>query len=289
MIEDSIIRHKIDFCEWEGLPAFFKTSKEADIQFDIFAASFYLVSRYEEYLLYDPDKHNRFTSEQSIATEGGFLEDPIVDQWAYKLVDKIKEKFPSFEINPKGFEFVPTFDIDNAYAYKNKGVYRAILGTLKSLITLNYSDVKDRFSVYFKVKKDPYDIYDRVFSILDEWPNTIWFALVGKYGRYDRNVSIQNPEMRNLLVRIRNRFNVGIHPSYYSGTNIDRVRGEVSNIVWAIDKEVMSSRQHYLRLFFPTTYSNLISLGIKEDYSMGYSNHSGFRAGTCTPILFLQP
>jgi hypothetical protein len=286
MIEDSIVRQKIDFCDWEGMPAFFKTSKEADIPFDLFASTFYLISRYEEYLLFDPDKHNRFTSEHSTAFKGGFLEEPIVDQWAYKLVEKIVEKYPSFEINPRGFEFIPTFDIDNAYAYQNKGLDRIILGTLKSLVTFRFSDVRDRMLVYFKMKKDPYDIYDRVFSILEEWPNTIWFALVGKNGRYDKNVSIHHIEMKNLLTRINQKFRVGIHPSYRSGTNIEKVRTEISDIAKVLDKDILQSRQHYLRIFLPTTYNNLIALGVEEDYSMGYSDRSGFRAGTCTPFYF---
>ena len=39
-------------------PAFFQTS--GDFAFDIFAASFYLVSRYEEYLPFQPDSYGRF-------------------------------------------------------------------------------------------------------------------------------------------------------------------------------------------------------------------------------------
>jgi hypothetical protein len=30
----------------------------------------------------------------------------------------------------------------------------------------------------------------------------------------------------------------------------------------------------------------LVNLEVKEDYSMGYVNEVGFRAGTCTPFLF---
>lgn len=34
---------------WEDVPCFFRVSSESDIPFDIFSASFYLVTRYEEY------------------------------------------------------------------------------------------------------------------------------------------------------------------------------------------------------------------------------------------------
>ena len=286
MIEDSIVRQKIELFKWEDLTAFFKTSKDADIPFDLFATTFFLISRYEEYLLFNPDKHNRFPSDESIAVQGDFLEEPLVDLWAYKLASKIKEKFPSFEINPRKFNFIPTIDIDNAYAYLHKGINRAILGTLKSLLTFNFRDVVDRMKVYLNIKKDPFDIYDNTFSVLKEWPNTIWFALVGQFSRYDRNTPIQNYEFQNLLHKIGDRFKVGIHPSYRSGTSTDRVKAEITDISRVLNTKVTISRQHYLRIFMPTTYIHLSMLGIQEDYSMGYSDRVGFRASTCTPFYF---
>ncbi|HCT30628.1 MAG TPA: hypothetical protein DIW31_07800 [Bacteroidales bacterium] len=286
MVEDSVERQKIELFEWEGLPAFFRTSRESDIPFDLFAATFYLISRYEEYLLFVPDRHNRFPAEQSIAYKGGFLNEPIVDVWAYQLVNKIKARFPSFQINPRKFEFIPTIDVDSAYAYRYKGVERAFLGTLRSLLTLKFDDFTRRILVYLNLRKDPYDIYENAFSILKSWPKSIWFVLVGRYARYDRNVSIQQFEMQNLLHRISDRFEVGVHPSYRSGTSFDRVKSEINDISRVLNKSVVLSRQHFLRFFLPITYTNLALLGIKEDYSMGYSECVGFRAGTCTPFKF---
>ncbi|WP_407281437.1 polysaccharide deacetylase family protein [Tenacibaculum maritimum] len=49
---------------------------------------------------------------------------------------------------------------------------------------------------------------------------------------------------------------------------------------------ITRSRQHYLRFNLPETYQKLIDLEIVEDYSMGYADHVGFRASTCTPFYF---
>jgi len=53
-------------------------------------------------------------------------------------------------------------------------------------------------------------------------------------------------------------------------------------IIKSIDKH----RSHFLRLRFPNTYRELIKMGIKNDYSLGYSAVNGFRAGTATPFYF---
>jgi hypothetical protein len=44
-----------------------------DLPFDPLAATFYLVSRYEEYLPFIPDEHGRFPAKQSFAFSNGFL------------------------------------------------------------------------------------------------------------------------------------------------------------------------------------------------------------------------
>ena len=80
---------------WDEVPCFFGTNAKSAIPFDIFAASFYLISRYEEYLPHVKDKHSRFTAEESLAFKNGFLEKPLVDIWAFKLLEVLKEKFPN--------------------------------------------------------------------------------------------------------------------------------------------------------------------------------------------------
>ena len=66
---------------------FFVATNENAYPFDLFAASFYLISRYEEYLPHVRDVHERFTAEQSLAYKFRFLEKPVVDIWALKLKD----------------------------------------------------------------------------------------------------------------------------------------------------------------------------------------------------------
>lgn len=51
-------------------------------------------------------------------------------------------------------------------------------------------------------------------------------------------------------------------------------------------KPVRASRQHYIYLRFPDTYRSLLQAGISDDYSMGYPDACGFRAGTARPFFW---
>jgi hypothetical protein len=79
---------------------------------------------------------------------------------------------------------------------------------------------------------------------------------------------------------------VGIHPSYYSMQNEQKIKKEQSLLESIVNFPITKSRQHYLRVALPETYQHLVDLEIKQDYSMGYASHFGFRAGTCTPFYF---
>ena len=87
LFEQGINDIEISISEWEeGVPCFFTAGKKSSIPYDIFATSFYLMSRYEEYLPHVQDSYERFSVEESLAFQNSFLEKPIVDIWAYKFL-----------------------------------------------------------------------------------------------------------------------------------------------------------------------------------------------------------
>jgi hypothetical protein len=59
LFEKDIKPQECNVVEWKSMPVFFETDGSF-LPFDIFAASFYLVSRYEEYLPGKRDRHNSF-------------------------------------------------------------------------------------------------------------------------------------------------------------------------------------------------------------------------------------
>lgn len=287
LFEKGIEKQTITVFEINENNCAFGIGKEAKLPFDPFAASFYLISRYEEYLPHTKDEHNRFMASESMAFQYGFLKTPVVNIWINQIAKSVEKKFKNFKFPEREFNYISTIDIDNAYAYKNKGALRITGGLVKALLTLNFTNLKERIRVLLNIINDPYDTYKYLSNIHQQYKiPSIYFFLLADYGTHDKNVSVDNKELQSLIKSISDNYEVGIHPSYASNKSETMLETEINRLKNITKKNILKSRQHYLKLTFPTSYQNLIKKGIEEDYTMGYAGESGFRASICNPYHF---
>ena len=287
LFEQGVNDLDITINKWGEVPCFFGTNIKSAIPFDIFAASFYLITRYEEYLPHVKDIHGRYTAEQSVAFKEGFLEKPVVDIWAYKFLKALKEKFPDYDYKLRTFNYISTIDIDNAYAYKYKSLIRNVGGFFNDLVHFKIVSVWNRFAVTFKIKNDPFDTFQKLLRLKKEYDvKTIFFFLIGDYTSYDTNISASKEKYKLLIKEVQDYASVGLHPSYFTMNKTELLKKEKIRLEHIVNMPVQKSRQHFLRFSLPETYQNLIDLEVEEDYSMGYASNVGFRAGTCTPFYF---
>jgi hypothetical protein len=263
------------------------SNPRSNFPFDPFAASFYLVSRYEEYLPHQKDEHGRFEANQSLAYRNDFLTKPLVNIWAEKIKELLLNKYPDLKFVERKYEYISTIDIDNAYAYKGKGFVRITGALAKSLLKLDFKGFYNRFKVVFMNSHDPFDTYQKLKELNEKYAaKSIYFFLVGDFSEHDRNLSIKQKKYQQLIKSIADYSEVGIHPSYASNANLKLVAKEIKNLNEVLNKEVTKSRQHFLKLRFPDTFRNLIECDIQEDYSMGYAEQVGFRASICSQFYF---
>ncbi len=288
LFEKGIEDQQINVFDWKGFPVFFGTHPKYMMPFDIFGASFYLVCRYEEYLPHIKDEHMRFSPQQSIAFQKGFLNKPIVNIWAQELKKILVQKFPSLKFREGHYKYISTFDIDSAYAYREKGLMRHVGAFSLALFTLNFKKIIERFRVLIGLEADPYNTYEWQLSIRNKYHlKQIYFFLVGDYGEYDKNIPIEGSRRFQTLIKsIADYADVGVHPSYASNKNKDQLRKEIRRLSKLLKREVTKSRQHFLKITFPDTYRNLLEFDIQEDYSLGYASEIGFRASICSPFNF---
>ncbi len=286
LFETDIREQKITRSDSSGKPAFFQT--EGDFPFDIFAGTFFLVSRYEEYLSFQPDKYGRFPFQASLAFKENFLDTPLVNYWLEDFKTALQKKFPELIFRMKDFKFLPSYDIDIAYSYKYKGLKRNLGGFCKSLIKGQWSYALDRWDVLFNKKKDPFDSYEWLDSLhLYCRTRAYYFFLLAKNQvGVDRNISPDKPEMRTLIEYHASGYTVGVHPSWQSGDEQAVLMEEVDSLTEITGSPVKYSRQHYIRMKLPQTYQRLIDVGIEKDFSMGYGSSNGFRASIASSFYW---
>jgi hypothetical protein len=287
LFDNDIRDYNISIFDWEGLKVFFPTGKNSAMPFDPFGAAFYLVSRYEEYLPHFKDQHERFDAKESLAFQKGFLEKPVVNIWALKIREIISKKFPELPFYKNTYNFVSTIDIDNAFAYREKGLVRTIGALARSVINLDYKELKERLSVLAGKQKDPYDTYEYQLEIQRKYNlSVIYFFLMANYGVNDKNVLVQSQKFQSLIKSLADYAEVGIHPGYNSHQDFRKLKEEHYRLKDILKREITQSRQHFLKLHLPETYRNLIDLDITDDYTMGYASRIGFRAGICSSFNF---
>lgn len=271
----------------DGLPVFFHTEKESALPFDFFAFAFYLLSRYEEYLPHIRDEHDRFEAHSSLAHHYGFLQIPVVDRWLMVLKEILQKQYPDFDFPERKYRFLNTIDVDNAYAYRGKGLVRNLGGALRQLSKFEFSEFGRRILVVLGLSADPFDSFDYLYEIHERKElESIYFFLLADYGHNDKNIPVFYKPFQSLIKGIADYAAVGIHPGYNTAHNMERLKKEVKRLHEITHREVVRSRQHFLRLSLPETYRRLIDLGIQEDYTMGYAQEPGFRAGTSYPYFF---
>jgi len=284
--EKGINSHQLSFIDYDGSKAFFPVySKLSPVPFDLLAASFYMVSRYEEYLPYMRDEHGRFSAKSGIAMQQGFLQVPVVNKWAIRLGVLLREQFPALPMSQGEYSFMPTIDVDAAWSIRSKGLVRTIGGYMKDLINLDFTELKSRTQVLLRLKKDPFDTFDLLQSLHEKCRlKPRFFILFADYGLNDKNIPVNNYSFQSLVKSLADYAKVGIHPSYASNDNPAMLPLEIDRLSKVLRSEITISRQHFLKISFPDTYRRLISHDILEDYTLGFAALPGFRAGICSPF-----
>lgn len=289
LFETTIENKSIEVFNTHGFPAILRTySKSSNLDFDIFSAVFYFASRYEEYLPYIQDIHGRFRAENSFAYVNGFLDKPIINIWIKHLESKLKTFYPDLKPdNPKYYKFINTIDVDSAYSVLEKSWLRIGWGIARDLFKGDFSELIFKIKVLRRKNMDPFDTFNYLFSLINRYNfKTIFFILFGRFGKYDKNISPENKKFQQLIKSLCDFAKVGIHPSYASYDEPELLNNQLKKLKGVIHKPIFRSRFHYLRFSLPQSFRKLIDNKITEDFSMGYSTCTGFRAGISSSYNF---
>ena len=271
---------------FKGVASLFPVdSDDGILPFDLPGMAFYLASRYEEYQVFQADRFGRFPAKESLAAKNDFLHEPIVNHWAIYLGHLLESIFPKLAINYPDFRVRTSFDIDFAWAYRYRPWWRILAAGLQELLKGSWDTFNERLLVLRGKKTDPFDVFDYLKQVHTDFQiDPVFFFLLGDYGAYDKNISAKVPELQHLIAQLSNEYLVGIHPSFQSNQEDRQLSREIQRLVKCTGEQTRHSRQHFLILEFPKTYHRLLEVGITDDYSMGFADDIGFRAGLATPF-----
>jgi hypothetical protein len=254
---------------------------------DPFASIFFILSRMEEYTVKQRDIHDRFQAQNSVLKRFNWIEQCICDRWAEDIITFLEEKLDTtFKKEKQIVNFIPSFDIDNTFAFKWKEGSRRLLSIGKDILKNDKIRLKLRKEVESGKVKDPYDTYDYIKSLKEKGFDVLIFWLLGDLSKYDRNISALDLRHQELIKEIGELYQLGLHPSYASNSSNYNLSNEKETLEQLLSEKVTISRQHFLKINLPFTYLNLQKLGFTDDYSMGFADAVGFRSGTAKAHFF---
>jgi hypothetical protein len=286
--EQGIKEQGVAVFEHEGLPAFFRCegASGAALPFDLPALAFFLASRYEEYLPFEADSLGRFPAQASLAYRHGFLQQPLINQWARRLAGLLQNRFSALDVQWPPYRFQPTYDIDMAWAYRYRPLWLMAGASLRDLLKGQWGALRERLFVLAGRQQDPFFTFNYLQQLHQEHDlSPAFFFLLGDRGPYDKNIKTTIPAFRQLLRQLAGQAaQAGLHPSFRANTQAGQLETEARRFEQITGQPLRHSRQHFLMLRFPHTYARLLSVGVHHDYSMGFADAVGFRAGLVTPF-----
>lgn len=274
---------RVEKGSWHGVDCL-----EFDAVSDPLSSIFYVLTRYEEYHPKFPDEHGRFTAKESIQSKFGWLHLQIAERWIeaffriYSPDDLKKLK------SGRTVQIIPSFDIDNTFAFKWKEGWRTWLSNGKDLLKNNKERLKTRKLVQKGELKDPFDSFETIRQVYKDYPDTRIFWHLGNYAKYDTNITWNDTRHQELIQEMSSMGYLGLHPSYSSNYSDEKLNEEVVRIKTITSKPIIESRQHFLKLNLPKTYRRMMEQGFEKDYTMGYADDYGFRAGTAHEHAFFD-
>ena len=254
-------------------------------ELDLFASSFFMLTRWEEYVNKNRDTHGRFLATESLAYKDGFLDRPIVNENVEKLKQKLFELDKSLKFKTKTSQLFLTHDVDELYMWKSwKHVFRVALGDVvkRKSLSLAFSRVSEYFGVQQGKINDPFDTFDWLMDKSESVGiKSRFYFMSGGVTEYDNRYKIDEPKALELIEKIKKRGHViGLHPSYNAYVDVEQFKKEKELLEKVVGEPIEEGREHYLRFEVPTTWQVWEENGMKVDSTCGYADKEGFRCGT---------
>lgn len=257
-------------------------------ELDIFAASFFMLTRWEEYVNKSRDSHDRFPATESLAYKQGFLDRPIVNEYVETLKKMLLELDINLKFKAYKFNLMLTHDVDVPLKYRTlKSEIRPILANAIKRFQIKDSFIQslDKIKVHLKLQKDPFDTFDYLMDVSEKVGVKSYFFFMGEgLTKYDNKYKSDDNFIKDLINKIKQRdHHIGIHPTYDAYNKKVQFRKEKEELEKNLKTNITFGREHYLRFEIPTTWQIWEDNRMTWDSTCSYADKEGFRCGVCYP------
>jgi hypothetical protein len=235
------------------------------------------------------DEHGRMPFTESVAYRQGFLERPLVDEYALVLREWLKVLLPGWVPRASRFLVKLSHDIDTVRPFSSLGnAARLLAGDLVRRKDLARAAERARLALLQSVAPRRTTSYEGIFRLAEISRRyrmaSAFYFMAADPGAYDSGYDPASRTVREAMHRLQNLgFEIGFHPGYETLANPARFAEEKSRLDTVLGRFQYGGRQHYLRFSVPHTWRQWERLGLTYDSTMTFAGHEGFRCGTCHP------
>lgn len=286
--------------EVEGVPLLFGSPRmewhntTLVVYADILAATYFLISRYEEIQRRDVrDEHGRFPGRESLPYRAGFIHRPVVEDYGKLLRGWLRQTGVPVDEPEAGIGSVRlTHDVDTPFYCRS---FRNLARE-----AVRHKNFRSAWNMHKgSLEEDPYYTFPRMLAQDNEVReklgpgrcSSVYFLRTGGRSALDRpHYSLRTGDGASLLsLLLANQAEIGLHSSYDAGKDPSLIRGEKESLEKAAGQTIRYNRHHFLTSREPEDMQWLEGANITDDFTMGYPDMAGFRLGTCRPVRWINP
>jgi len=265
-----------------GRPLFAASAREITCGLDLFASAFFMLTRWEEFVRPERDGFGRFPAASALAMRAGFLDRPVVQEYAELLRQALIRLGYSMPGNTRKTRLHLSHDVDHPRLWwRPTDRLRTLGGSLIQRKSIRETAWWLRNHVFYP--QDPFDIFEFWMDFSEKKGLVSHFNFMGeRNGTTDCPYSLKHPFVKKLIHRIAERGHVvGFHPSREAHLDATVFSAELESLRQACPDPVTTGRQHYLCFSPPDTWQRWADAGMVWDSTLGYPEAEGFRCGMC--------
>lgn len=268
------------------------------ISADIVASAYFMLTRYEEIVRPSTrDRYGRFPGKECLQYRAGFLDRPVVEEYAALLRKWLREIGFPIPRPERRFSVLVTHDVDNVRRYQRgvTGVKKVGIDAVRG--RLRWSNFGASLVSALGLVKDPWDNFDLMIQTDAGLKSTadcifgkpVYFFMARRRGPQE-GYNFDEDGVQEAIAKVRRSpACVGLHTSYAASMNPAWIAEEKKSLEAFCGVPIRRNRFHALAWTEVAHGWHLANAGVDWDSTLGFADVAGFRLGACHPIPLFDP